>query len=715
MIKIINFKQIFNKIYNKIYNYIYFKIFVDKEIKDFIRLCNRCDKNIETVSFNTAIINVLSMSTNSKDIIYRNIIKQIIKYFLYKKLIFKENVTPYYEIATKIDYASDNTKNFINFHNKEKWLQLIKATKKELKKENIYNYIITNPRDINVCKNLRFFINLGLNIKLNLKGFSFNIESKIIKKYVKAEIEFYIIQIGAEQLLEDIFNKIKYNQETERYILTRNIHNNKKKESIPFGFLISLCLKNLKDTNSKNNFFYKDNKVPTNTIQIMEKTCYSNSTKLLSIYDVEAYNNIEQLFLYKDNLFEKLYEYSIYDANFSFLQDTPNIALNIIEGIFDQIAEKTFSHIFCLNLSDALKVLKYIFGTNPKTNIKIYDYEISNKLNLKTSDVKNFLDLFSHKIDNINNNFLLPSDYIENNFLFKPFIKIKESQYLLVNNLLCAPNIYECFMDNLRKSNEFNNIDNEIGHYIEKYMYKLLNKKKIKFMNGVLADNKKNISGESDLIISGTNKIFCFEFKKKPFTRKAKSGDAFIVLTDLTDSLLESQMQANKIKFIFLNDKVLKLKNNQFMSYNNEKIYTISISFSNFGSFHDDLFIHNFMREILKLQFNPIKKNDSDTTKKCLKINDKIKRFNKQLLELTNLGIDLREHFFCCRFIPISFLLFILSRTKDTNSFLDNLIKYKNIATGNMDIWEQYTWNNNTYYDTFNKTNCMYIKSNITK
>lgn len=711
----IKFKRFFNKIYNKIYNYLYLKTFMDKEIKDFIRLCNSNDKKVEDTPFKTAINNILSTSTDTNMIICRDTIKQLMKYFLYKKLIFEENVTPYYEIATKIDYASDNTKNFINFHNKEKWLQLIKATKKELKKENIYNCIIPNPRDINVCKNLRFFINLGLNIKLNLKGFSFNIESEIIKKYVKTDIEFYIIQIGAEHLLEDIFNKIKYNQKTERYIVTRNIYNNKRKESIPFGFLISLCLKNLKDTNSKNNFFYKDNNIPAKTIQIMKKTCYSNSTKLLSIYDVEAYNNIEQLFLYKDNLFEKLYEYSIYDTNFSFLQDTPSIALNIIEGIFDQIAEKTFSRIFYLNLYDALKVLKLLFGTKPKTNIKFYDYEISNKLNLKTSDVKNFLDLFSHKIDNINNNFLLPSHYIENNFLFKPFIKIKESQYLLVNNLLCAPNIYECFMNNLRKNNEFDNIDTKIGHYIEKYMYKLLNNKKIKFINGVFADNKKNISGESDLIISGTNKIFCFEFKKKPFTRKAKSGDAFIALTDLADSLLESQMQANKVKFIFLNDKLLKLKNNKFMSYNNEKIYTISISFSNFGSFHDDLFIHNFMRETLKLQFNPIKKNDPDTTKKCFKINDKIKRFNKQLLELTNLGINLREHFFCCRFIPISFVLFILNRTKDTNSFLDDLIKYKNIATGNMDIWEQYTWDKNTYYDTFNKTNCIHIKSNLIK
>ena len=219
-------------------------------------------------------------------------------------------------------------------------------------------------------------------------------------------------------------------------------------------------------------------------------------------------------------------------------------------------------------------------------------------------------------------------------------------------------------------------------------------------------------------LLEKTNKIFrekLFELKKKSLTRKAKSGDSFTILLDLIDSLLTSQIQANNVKIILLKDRILNLKNNKSISYNNEKIYTISITFSSFGPFHDDNFVHNFMKEIVNLNFNPIKKCDSSTKEKCNKINKKIKILNKQLLELKETGINLRNYFFDCRFMPISFVYFVLNKSNDITSFLDNLIKNKNILTGDMDIWEQYTLTNNSFYNILNKTNCMHIKSNITK
>lgn len=673
---------------------------MDKELKDFIMLCDKVDTvSVADIPLRNAVENVLYDDTAAG--MKRGIIKQIMKCLWRKKLIFDETVSLYYEIAMKIDHYSNNTKNYYCFSNEEKWLTVIKAAKNEEYNTSFYDSKILNPRMINTCENLKFFKDKGLAVNVDLKGITFDYESNVIKEYVK-NIENTIKLIGAQKMLKYIFSSIRYNPATSRYTLTRNIYKGKFKPSVPYGFLIALCLKNIKELNEVDDIMPKITRESTQNL--LKNTCFYDTTKLLSIYDVESYNSIEDINLDYDSLLLQVHQYAFYDSNFLFIQDDPKIAIDIVCGIFKQIPTKTFENIFGLSLTFAIKILKHLFEKQPCTNIKFSDCELSCLFKLNNKRVKTFLDLLSHTAGKVNNDFNLPSSLSD--FIFKPFIKLSESKYLLVNNLFCATNIYESFLCAIRNNDIIKDIDKVVGHYVENYIYEALYSKGIDFKKGNFVDAENKISGESDLMIQKKDEIFCFEFKKKPFTRLARAGEPLSIMLDLFGSLLDSQMQASKIEIILKKDKKINLDNKISIVYNNENIQKISISTSNFGAFHDDNFMRNFILTICRLQISTTRE-DLEVQNKCKTINRKITEYNKQLSVMLG-SLDARKYLFGVRFIPLSFFMFILNRSNDINSFTETLMKNKNISSGSMDIWEQNV-RHGMFDDLFKRKDVMYF------
>ena len=154
---------------------------MEKELQDFIEICNITNQSdVTLISFGDAIKQIL-INTGG---IPRGLIKQIIVYFQRKKLIFDEIVSPYYEIATRIDYAADNTKNFRPFSDMKEWKQLIIATKKQIAEDPVAGTRYHGARISIVAKNIKSFIAKGLKVKISLGGISFDPHDKIIHKEV---------------------------------------------------------------------------------------------------------------------------------------------------------------------------------------------------------------------------------------------------------------------------------------------------------------------------------------------------------------------------------------------------------------------------------------------------------------------------------------------------------------------------------------------------
>ena len=646
---------------------------MEKELQDFIEICNITNQSdVTLISFGDAIKQIL-INTGG---IQRGLIKQIIVYFQRKKLIFDEIVSPYYEIATRIDYAADNTKNFRPFSDMKEWKQLIIATKKQIAEDPVAGTRYQGARISIVAKNIKSFIAKGLKVKINLGGISFDPHDKIIHKEV-SEIEKDIQNIGARKLLDKIFKCQQYNTTLSRYIVNRNLYQGKKRASIPFGFLINLCLKNIA---------YTGIKMSESSFNMLVNSCFKKARDLLAIYDIESYTFFEDLFISREKLFDTLFSYAVFDSNFCFLQESPRLAIKISLGVFKNVPKDIFVQTFHLDVWEIEKILQYVFSQSSLSCLDFSAREVASAVNLPYGKTKHLLNLFSHNVSEINKGFNTPTSFSSVDFLFKPFIQIDENNFLLVNKFLCAANIYEAFLFNLRKNGNIK-IDAETGGYIEKFIYEQLKKKKISFHKGDF------IGGEADLLIRNKNSIFCFEFKKKAFTRASKSGNSLNILIDLIDSLLNSQIQANKIQKLLRGKGEILLDNNDRILYKNEKIYKISLSASSYSSFHDDSFIMNFLNILLETKLQAETK-DPDIIKKCEKFNETVDTFIQQIKEIgvgsRQEGEEIRRDLFTRRFLPLSFFIFVLNKSKSNDDFIKQIMKNKNISTGNMDIWQQY-------------------------
>lgn len=650
---------------------------MEKELQDFIEICNITNQSdVTLISFGDAIKQIL-INTGG---IQRGLIKQIIVYFQRKKLIFDEIVSPYYEIATRIDYAADNTKNFRPFSDMKEWKQLIIATKKQIAEDPVAGTRYHGARISIVAKNIKSFIAKGLKVKISLGGISFDPHDKIIHKEV-SEIEKDIQNIGARKLLDKIFKCQQYNATLSRYIVNRNLYQGKKRASIPFGFLINLCLKNIT---------YTGIKMSESNLEMLVRDCFQKARTLLSIYDVESYIYFEDIFLSKEKLFEALFNYAFFDSNFCFLQENPSLAIEIALGIFENVPQKIFLETFHLNIQETKQILQYIFE-QPSLGCLIFSAKkIASILSLPYEQVRRFITAFSHNILEINKEFDTPTAFDKVDFMFKPFIKLTEDEFVLVNKFLCAANIYEAFLLNLRNNRQIC-IDDKTGGYIEKFIYKKLHKKKISFHEGEFSD------GEADLIIRDRRRIFCCEFKKKAFTRASKSGQPLEVLVDLIGSLLNSQIQANKVQEVLMKSGKICLDAKDCIFYRKERIYKISLSASNFGSFHDDCFVMNFLHILLETRLQA-DTNDANVIKKCKNFNKAVDAFVKQIQSFSvgekQPNEVIRQDLFTRRFLPLSFFIFVLGKSKNNESFITQIMKNKNISTGNMDIWQTYIgWN----------------------
>ena len=100
--------------------------------------------------------------------------------------------------------------------------------------------------------------------------------------------------------------------------------------------------------------------------------------------------------------------------------------------------------------------------------------------------------------------------------------------------------------------------------------------------------------------------VILIEVKKKPLTRRARAGSDLSLVLDLAQSLLEAQEQAGNHEMRLLREGYLDLNENgetYRVQLNGRSIERIALSFTDFGSFHDRLFLEKFLNAIIRLKF----------------------------------------------------------------------------------------------------------------
>lgn len=120
--------------------------------------------------------------------------------------------------------------------------------------------------------------------------------------------------------------------------------------------------------------------------------------------------------------------------------------------------------------------------------------------------------------------------------------------------------------------------------------------------------NISDVNGfECDLLLETSKSIIIFEIKKKALTRKAMSGDEVSLLTDLSDSLMFSHMQAMRIeRHLQDNDSVDLTHKGEIrtIKLNGRRTKRVSVSLNDFGALQDKIGLQIILRHATDTTLN---------------------------------------------------------------------------------------------------------------
>lgn len=506
---------------------------------------------------------------------------------------------------------------------------------------------------------------------------------------VANRIEADIRLLGGIDVLKKLFKLIKpcYNKIQGRYHLGRNFNSLLQADfpSTPVAYLLNLCVK----------YPRKQIMVAAESPEKTWKRIKRNSIALTSILDVQAHNQFSLLFHSTDTIIRFLQELAVYDNLFCFVQLRPSDVPKMIQGLFSWLSETTQQKLGWTPEQAAIiaeGILKIAEG-------KLYPVTFKTRqlqnlcLKIGRDEIDKILTVYSHELSCVNSNYQMPQDLsqisYENYFQHKPLIRLGKEEYLLTSSSICSPAFYEAIISEVRAKVD-KKINDKLGNRIEDFIKNEFLSRGIKLNFGHYDGTKE---GEIDIVVEASDTLIFLEVKAKPLTRRSRCGTDLNLLFDLSESLLESQIQINKHEIYIRNNGYISLKDGSICELNNRDIARVSITLLDFGSFQDRTVIFQFLENMLQGEFEASNNANSVEVEKLDKLNQKLNEFKFQFNELIQLDPRrAKSPFYNCWFLSVPQLLILLDNVTSSDDLKRELWRTRSITRSSLDFYREYEY-----------------------
>lgn len=480
----------------------------------------------------------------------------------------------------------------------------------------------------------------------------------------------------AESLYSNFFERYKVSR------LTSTIPHHQSPQ-IPFGYLLNLCASFPFD---KKKTIYSQKQ--TDDIFNLAKDI------AIAVCGSQPYSQWEYILASGDKIVNILTDIALWDSIYSVPQCKPTLALEIAFGIFEHFPDDKFRIEFGHTKREAelvcYKILEQIKDVNGPVEIDLN--KLTKRLyRLKKNKIEKILDIFSHT-KSINTNYHEPSDYLKIDFNFKPLIKIGKLRYLVMDKSWCAPSYYEAIAAKIRETNK--KLDQQLGHPIEDFLHRKFKEKGIVALTGDYTYLGQ--AGECDFLIESDKSIILIEVKKKPLTRKSKSGNDIDIIIDLSSSVLEAQRQAGRTAIVLMESGSIELKqtdgSTKVVCLNGREIERIALTQLEYGAFQDRITMENFLKSLLTHTIKTTSGNPQ-IVKKFDDLASKQHDWIEQYKKFKDLDPDF-EHWAYrnCWFFSLPQILELINISSCNNSFDKALKANKYVMMGTMDWYTEYEY-----------------------
>lgn len=269
----------------------------------------------------------------------------------------------------------------------------------------------------------------------------------------------------------------------------------------------------------------------------------------LAILNVEVYTELERALVDKQKILKLITDQVCFDFNFTIKQADPELARKFGCELFKWVDRCQFRKAHGVSLDQLLLVSNYLLSQPLDCRcLQLNSKSISKALDMDRLDAANILDLIAHDKSQLNVGYDDPLSAVRINFSEKPLIRLSQDSYVLISPLLCSLATYECAISMIREltpapPGKSNYADSKIGIELEDFLSGMFVKAGIKPHSTSRKYKYQGKIYDCDLILSNNEYIVIFELKKKALTRSAVSKDPTLVVSDLVQTLLKSQLQ----------------------------------------------------------------------------------------------------------------------------------------------------------------------------
>ena len=498
-------------------------------------------------------------------------------------------------------------------------------------------------------------------------------------------IEDLVKRLGGGNLLCNLLRGVSYDKDFDRLLISYQgntpILSSVKKE-FPWGYALNVCLKHLKATDSTsgakeyNEFF-----------SLITDYC-------LAVYDTQRFDIWEDVFHRDKNIVEHLMILVDRHVLYTLPQSSPDFVLKWCEHVaaFAKGHEKC-TEALSTDVDIFIKVMKAVLPhCEEKTFAPLTKEQIEREVRITVPEtVWNRIVI---REQSINCSFQKPNQVKESNYWKFPIIEIFDGSLMLYPKSIGSWNWYEALFALILDSKRA--VANEIGFDIENFLRDELKNSGITFNSGKYTNSDKE-DGECDLLIETSDADFLIECKKKVLTADAREGNDVSAVIDISDSLIESQLQCARTEFSVKKDCKLVLTDErtgmgydyvwkEFSSVESAKhrsAQKITLTLSPYGFLQDDMLTTKLLEDIIKYEFslNAAYSSDIQKQKKIAALNSKLERLRKYT-------VGQERPFFSSRFLDLEKLYYFIRKSRGNDDFCSKA-KKSCATTATQDFWNE--------------------------
>jgi len=253
-----------------------------------------------------------------------------------------------------------------------------------------------------------------------------------------------------------------------------------------------------------------------------------------------------------------------------------------------------------------------------------------------------------------------------------------------MDRVWCAPAFYEAVASSVRP--RVPNADSFIGLAFERLVKAELEAHGVRVVSGTY--NIGSQEGECDAVIETADRIIFVEMKKKPLTRKSRSGNDINLFYDLSESLLAAMCQIGRHEILLFKHGSIELQDGSetyTVERNGRAVERVALSPVEFGGMQDRGVISQVLKTMTTSKLSAV---DASNAHSINKVQKKGQELLDQYNELAKIQSDTKGvTFMNCWFLSLGHFLTILQGVSSNDSFQSSLFTTRHVMMGSLDFY----------------------------